>query len=297
MNHKMKRTLAGVMLLLISTSQQLQADSQEDMDHKLDQWENVADRTMLDPTEENFSTLARGAKGLTYSNFPIPRREEVNRKLRSSLMAIPGFADRLLAKIHKERAIWKSGKIHDYDRVRLDMIQTLEALPSPESVRVLGELLFDDSGVPYPLEKGFEQFSPPENPFFAQVALTKLLDDPPMEAGNSLSAAAIRAQLKTWQLWFEQVKAGTRTFRFKGDPQPYTLEGPAERELRPGADGADPENHRRRTTQNREASGSEDSADDPAQRADHWWMAGGALGLVAAILLGWRKLRRTSTKR
>src|SRR5690606_26228155 len=33
-----------------------------------------------------------------------------------------------------------------------------------------------------------------------------------------------------WQNWYEQIKAGSRTFRFEGDPTEYDLNGPVPKE-------------------------------------------------------------------
>ncbi len=280
--------------------------SKFDIDHQklervhraFESWRALAKEAETDPSAEKIERLALGVWKLGQKSiYPLEERFDVRQEVVNSIISIPRHGDYLQAIIDKEREAWQSGKAHRYDDVRLRIIHTFEVIPSLESVRVLGELLSDDSGVPYPHGEDPGTSSPPENPIYAQEALTVLLDDPPADGRQSVPLHIREDDLKTWQLWFEQVKAGTRTFRFKGDPQPYTLEGPAERELRPGADNADPENHRRRTTQNREAAGSEDSADDPAQGANHWWMVGGGLGLVAVILLVWRKLRRTNAKR
>lgn len=39
------------------------------------------------------------------------------------------------------------------------------------------------------------------------------------------------ANIEPWRLWYAQVKAGTRTFRFKDDPQEYNLDGPVGRAI------------------------------------------------------------------
>ena len=56
-----------------------------------------------------------------------------------------------------------------------------------------------------------------------QGSLQDLLEDPPATARRAHEA---RANLRIWREWYEEVKAGRRTFRFKGDPQEYTLDGP-----------------------------------------------------------------------
>ena len=63
----------------------------------------------------------------------------------------------------------------------------------------------------------------------ARVALQKfpLLNKPfkdPITQSNRADAQA------AWQLWYEQVKSGKRTFRFEGDPTEYDLNGPASKD-------------------------------------------------------------------
>jgi hypothetical protein len=47
-------------------------------------------------------------------------------------------------------------------------------------------------------------------------------------------------QLGTWRLWYEQVKAGTRAFRFEGDPREYRLADPPSARQRPPKPDASP---------------------------------------------------------
>lgn len=113
--------------------------------------------------------------------------------------------------------------------------QYLKNMPSPETVAVLGELLADDSERPVLAEDGSNadwylrmrrQTTP--NCDRAISALLHLLDNPPVPA-ISLTYNHNEDTLKAWRLWYENVKAGRQTFRFKGDPVEYTLRGPSKR--------------------------------------------------------------------
>jgi len=80
---------------------------------------------------------------------------------------------------------------------------------------VLGELLFDErdpwKGIPTDAT-----WMPSCS--LAVVALHNLgLENPPVNT----SYADYRNDLRTWQLWFEQVRAGNRTFSFKADKKVY----------------------------------------------------------------------------
>jgi hypothetical protein len=103
--------------------------------------------------------------------------------------------------------------------------QTLNHLHSPEGVRVLGDLLSNE-WVPPGNETAVasEKFAPLS--VSARVALQKfpLLNKPfkdPITMQNVADANA------AWQFWYEQIKAGNRTFRFEGDATEYDPNGPA----------------------------------------------------------------------
>jgi hypothetical protein len=95
---------------------------------------------------------------------------------------------------------------------------TLRYLPSPETVRVLGDMLSEEWKSPIPVQDGMM-----ENPLahYALRALAQL----PLESKPAQTSADdhLEKDLRSWQLWYEQVKAGTRTFRFKGDPKEYSF--------------------------------------------------------------------------
>jgi hypothetical protein len=91
-------------------------------------------------------------------------------------------------------------------------------------VRVLGEFLYDDElpGFDTELEAAVNGGTR-SNCIFAIRALGRLVEKPPVQGDPDKYT---RDDVRAWQLWFEQVKAGNRTFRLKGDPQEYGLAGP-----------------------------------------------------------------------
>ncbi len=70
----------------------------------------------------------------------------------------------------------------------------------------------------------------PPNGMLAAQALANLIESPPLQKDPE---GYFESDVHPWQLWYEQVKAGTRTFRFKGDPQEYSLAGPVDQAREP----------------------------------------------------------------
>ena len=131
----------------------------------------------------------------------------------------------LARRIQEEREKWISGKQTSsvYSTERLRTIQAMEGIRHPGIVRVLGDLLSD-------MEKPGENEpsgcgSIAANGRLAANALAKVIENVPVRM-NKNSDTHTDDQVVSWQLWYEQVKAGARTFRFKGDPQEYNLQGP-----------------------------------------------------------------------
>ena len=107
--------------------------------------------------------------------------------------------------------------------VRGEIYLTLAQLPSPQVVGLLGELLYDERD-PWKDEPSIDR-RPRPNSLLATQTLNRI----GLEGVQIIELKTTRddeAALHQWKLWYEQVKAGTRTFRFKGEPQEYSLAGP-----------------------------------------------------------------------
>ncbi len=183
---------------------------------------------------ERIEILGSAAKSKSTTGGWKPTEDQItigNRAV-SILLAIPGHAeyyrDRLLKaqSEHKEdfTSTRAGPKFNNYTNEVADGMAILSQLPSPETVMVLGDLLFNEWVLPN------SENRPPQDRYGplsvrALRALSKLpLTSKPAKTTHDSHAAR---DLSAWQLWYEQIKAGTRTFRFEGDPTEYDLNGPA----------------------------------------------------------------------
>ncbi len=161
-----------------------------------------------------------------------------------------------------------------------DLLRTfavLKQLPSPQVVDLLGRLLEDDRD-PWVVIPAGEVAAgrPPPNSYLAARTLNQIgIEGVPLiePLRNDRDHEAARDQ---WKLWYAQVKAGNRTFRFKGDPRDYNLDGPlpevavATRPRKTGLPEGKP--------------GS--SAAEEGRRLP-WLAVGGAMGLLVLTGLAW----------
>ena len=98
-----------------------------------------------------------------------------------------------------------------------------------------------------------------------------------------------------WQLWYEQIKSGKRTFRFEGDPTEYDLKGPA-----PGQKLAHISRDRKRDAERQagheRTAGSSVVAESAATTASSRSMPAALLiaGMVLLVSLGWYFLKGRS---
>lgn len=171
------------------------------------------------PSSEEILTLA----ALSANESTDHHVNLVKQKAWQRLTAIPNFPDLLIRRIQEERERWISGKqawtVYDGERMRT--LQHMGGLKHPKIVQAMGDLLSD---LEVPGEDGtFQIREVPPNGVLAARALGQLVENPPLQ--KNWESYQID-DVNTWQLWYAQVKAGTRTFRFKGNPQEYNLQGP-----------------------------------------------------------------------
>lgn len=160
---------------------------------------------------------------------------EVSKRAQSLLLNLPGHAEYYSKRINDARQRLDDNRKNHRDESRplyeltneqMYGFRVLGSLPSPETVRVLGEWLSDERGS-NPKEIDREAGEAP-NSSFATRALTRLpiVSKPVTVPFNRIYDSNIESVKHTWLLWYQQVKAGTRTFRFEGDPNEYSLAGP-----------------------------------------------------------------------
>lgn len=184
-----------------------------------------------------------------FNIYQVSERIEIYDIARDKMASIPGHSDYFTDKIeeswksHAERVRtfeaqpeWKaamekaeqtgeasegifnliSGMWGDYGEISSKNLRMLGHIPSTESVRALGHYLRKRE------EPGIKIHSPDtERP--AAESLTELIADGPMQTWR-----ASYEEVAKWQQWFDEVKAGKRTFRFVGSNVEYTLDGPAD---------------------------------------------------------------------
>ena len=176
-----------------------------------------------EPSAEELLMLAR----LSSNDPSIPERVAVKHQAWDRLRSVPDFANRLAGHIKTEKERWLSGEELSsarYDRQRDWTLSPMGKLPDPSIVRVLGEFLPDTEwpGYDSPIKAAMDG-CPPPNALLAARALGQLIEKPPLQKNPDEYSLD---DVTTWELWYAQVKAGTRTYRFKGDPQEYDLHGP-----------------------------------------------------------------------
>jgi hypothetical protein len=143
------------------------------------------------------------------------------------------FTDVLLARIQDSRKAWKkTGISNHYDAERSSIIQSMGGLRDVQVVEELGELLSDMEWTEDPIEhtmRGADYGLTSPNGKLAARALARLVENPPI---NKDPFNYLDSDIEPWRLWYQQVKAGNRTFRFKGDPNEYSLTTKASAEIR-----------------------------------------------------------------
>ncbi len=218
-----------------------------------------------------------------------PRTDMIFDQIQHAILTIPGHAeyyrDRILDA--QERFKKREGQApwSDYDREQMYGFQTLVHLPSPETVRVYGDLLSN-----HWLPPGNETAPISEKRLpLSQRALsgiTKLpIRDKPFKI--ALTQENLADAHAAWLQWYEQIKDGRRTFRFEGDPVEYDLNGPA-----PGQKvdriARDTKRERERAAGRRDAGPrggqpADSSVETPSKSAPAALIAAGALALGTLV--------------
>ncbi len=254
----------------------------EEIHRGLERWRLFAEEAKAEPSESLISELGQGLRKTSRADiYVVGDRESVRRELQAALIAIPGHAEYYeknikAAQLRFEEAetnLEKSPVATQLNNELMYGFATLGNVPSPETVRVLGDFLGDMRGVdengewiPGGHYDGFRGTGPPCT--YAAGALMKL---PLKSKPTHDKRTATFEDVRPWQLWYEQVKAGNRTFSFEGDPQVYSLAGPVTAERSPA--GQRPE--RRREAVVHEPGAGAGGVD--------WRVISGTVGLVAIV--------------
>jgi len=231
---KLAAVLVGV-VVGISPCRALPDDPAEYAAWEAGMFEKIAEQKNL-PAEDAIPKLALWVYQLSR---PDQKEKEVRPVLdaaRSALLAIPGHAEFYAKKLEEARrkvdeaeGIKKGIERSNLLAEQMYSFNKLGLMPSPETVRVLGEYLFDERGANPDAKPGgkygLEDIGESPNSALAVRAIARLpIVSRPIQ--TPWDKAKYWEDLEPWKLWYQQVKAGTRTFRFEGDPQEYSLAGP-----------------------------------------------------------------------
>ncbi|MCW1887210.1 hypothetical protein OKA04_20900 [Luteolibacter flavescens] len=182
------------------------------------------------PSSEEIALLAVLASNEVPKEEVQLVRAEAWKVLRNS----DGFPDALFARIEEFRKEWKrTGISNSYDFERLKILSSMGELQDVRVVDRLGSLLHDMEWSEDPVEhmaKGADYGLTQPNGKLSAQALANLVENPPLKKDPE---SYLESDIEPWRLWYEQLKAGNRTFRFKGDPQEYSLTGPVAQSLEP----------------------------------------------------------------
>lgn len=158
--------------------------------------------------------------------YQIPERVAVYDKARDLMLSIPGHARYYANEIKREQATVASlpantGDRVGYDRNRAYHFETLQYMPSPETIRILGEFLSDEIDVQAP-SKPTDDWgeNPRPNCWSATATIMHIgLRDAPVEYQADWTKDD--SALSQTRAWWEEVKAGKRKFSFQGQNVEY----------------------------------------------------------------------------
>jgi hypothetical protein len=146
-------------------------------------------------------------------------------RAQSALLAIPGHAEYYSKRIRGPFEEFKNPPSDLYTnasgRFLREMMwggQTLEQLPSPETVKVLGEMLTEEWVTPHKPWPGESRI-----PSLAACAYHPLNNLPIVDSPIPPNYMQLDegGQLKIWQAWYAEIKSGLRALAFKGEPREY----------------------------------------------------------------------------
>ena len=245
------------------------------------------------PREESIPMLGTMLRKLSRKNiFQVSERVAVYDKAKEVLLAIPGHAHYYEERIRDAYEPLKGPNpnlaINHAQTEMMFGFETLKHLPSPETVRVLGEMLSET----WELRPNGD-YTPPA---LAHPAMTTLGDlgirDAPWRPIIT-STFDLPGALPAWQAWWEKVSSGQRAFSFKGQSGEYRFKPDGSWEatslLNPPDDG--PKSPKAESADRKQPAESSDAKSISTQ-SDSWpWIVAGTIVLLLTALWLWVKRR------
>lgn len=235
---------------------------------------------------------------LRYAHLLDENAKKLNQQLLNEILKLPNHAsfyrDRIIAAnqicidLDKDVMSHPDGAGYAACDEIIDCFIILRLLPSPQTVQVLGEFLYchDRERTHEERQKmvdgGIHIGAVASDKSLAEHATTSLnrlgINNGPHAQDNFLSI-----EQDIWPLWYEQVKAGTRSFSFEGQYVEYRFKKDGTWITTPLI------NHDRAVTQRRNAQTT--SNQPPTGSQNQWyWIA----GILLIIVAGMKWLKRTN---
>lgn len=147
------------------------------------------------------------------------------------ILSIPNHASYFEEEIRRFDELERSyheDKIHELANSgyhRSMTFRTLEHLPSPQVVELLGKFL-DDPTLPWHTRKPMPGAAPyGSNAEMAARTLGSLPIANPPVTSPPRNPQETQDNIEQWKIWRDHIKEGSRTFRFEGDPMSYNFKG------------------------------------------------------------------------
>ena len=282
-------TMAWLMVFIMPCFALQGAD--EDAKAILTDWEQAIKRAPEGFDPKYVSMLGQALRKLS---GPGPTYQEIRHRLfleaQQKMLSTPGHAQYFANKLEQIReSNPKTG--HDFERM-LYIAETLIHMPSPETIKVLGNYLYDERDTPP------QRNCTPENAHLAAYALSRIaLRDFPFEGPlvpYSLAIWPDLKQLPDYRSWWEEVKAGKRTFSFKGQAVEYRFKPDGTWDTIPIAnppdDGPKPAAAPTTYSPTKKPEAAREHSLEPPRNTTWWWYV---VSVFAVLVLGawflWKK--------
>ncbi len=259
----------------------------------------IISKTDSNPSSENILALGREIGSSDRFKNSSPEYMTVHSELVNAMIKIPGHAQIIADEIEhlREQKIQGStealrAKHHlVYQDQRGNYIRKVLAnLPSPETIKVLGDYLSDERDPPLPINITQDWSDMPANCNLAAAAISKIgLRNPPATKWPT----DYSPELKNCREWWDEIKSGRKTFSFKGQNVEYRFKPDGTWETLPISNPPDDAVMPPKLTPKPAPEKAPEQDVQPSKPKDvpNWWpwLWIPALAIVAA---GWRLLNR-----
>lgn len=194
-------------------------------------WNKKLAEVASDAPYVKFSELWLGLRNMGHRvsfSGHSPEVDDIYEKLQSEFLSLPGHAEYFGKRIREACEPLKGANgragISDAQNEMMYSFATLKNLPSPETVKVLGEMLSETWRMKRPPPTPGDYTYTPESLALSAVgsALMQLpLRYPPKVPGVMAGEDSEVVMVQPWQNWYAEVKSGKRTFSFKGQKVEY----------------------------------------------------------------------------